>query len=77
MRFKLIGVLNRVTFSTDETIKISQYLLSRMNKEWIVVKDSPGFVSNRVLMLTINEAVSAEKVRAVFIETYQKRQLSR
>jgi 3-hydroxybutyryl-CoA dehydrogenase len=28
-----------------------------MNKECIVVQDSPGFVSNRVLMLTINEAI--------------------
>ena len=28
----------------------------RMGKDGIVVNDSPGFVSNRVLMLTINEA---------------------
>jgi 3-hydroxybutyryl-CoA dehydrogenase len=28
-----------------------------MGKEGIVVEDYPGFVSNRVLMLTINEAV--------------------
>jgi 3-hydroxybutyryl-CoA dehydrogenase len=28
-----------------------------MGKEAIVVNDSPGFVSNRVLMLTVNEAV--------------------
>ena len=28
-----------------------------MGKEYIVVNDSPGFVSNRVLMLTINEAI--------------------
>jgi 3-hydroxybutyryl-CoA dehydrogenase len=28
-----------------------------MGKEAIVVRDSPGFVSNRVLMLMINEAV--------------------
>ena len=28
-----------------------------MGKDGIVVNDSPGFVSNRVLMLTINEAI--------------------
>ena len=28
-----------------------------MGKDGIVVNDSPGFVSNRVLMLTVNEAV--------------------
>jgi 3-hydroxybutyryl-CoA dehydrogenase len=28
-----------------------------MGKECIIVNDSPGFVSNRVLMLTINEAI--------------------
>ena len=43
--------------TSDETIQISQQLLSQMHKEWVMVKDSPGFVSNRVLMLTINEAI--------------------
>jgi 3-hydroxybutyryl-CoA dehydrogenase len=28
-----------------------------MGKEVVLVNDSPGFVSNRVLMLTINEAI--------------------
>lgn len=28
-----------------------------MGKDAIIVNDSPGFVSNRVLMLTINEAI--------------------
>jgi 3-hydroxybutyryl-CoA dehydrogenase len=28
-----------------------------MGKECIVVNDAPGFVSNRVLMLTVNEAI--------------------
>ena len=30
--------------------------LEGMNKQCIVINDSPGFVSNRVLMLTVNEA---------------------
>lgn len=40
-----------------QTIKRTQQLLKQMKKEWILVNDSPGFVSNRVLMLTINEAI--------------------
>lgn len=43
--------------TTDATIETAKGLLARMGKEAIVVNDSPGFVSNRVLMLTVNEAV--------------------
>ncbi len=43
--------------TSDETLAATTALLARMGKQWIVVKDSPGFVSNRVLMLTINEAI--------------------
>ncbi len=43
--------------TAEETIETANALLAQMNKEAIVVNDSPGFVSNRVLMLTINEAV--------------------
>lgn len=43
--------------TTDETIETTKNLLSRMGKEVVLVNDSPGFVSNRVLMLTINEAI--------------------
>jgi len=28
-----------------------------INKEYIIVKDTPGFVTNRLLMLLINEAI--------------------
>lgn len=60
--------------TSDETMEIAQALLARMGKTSIVVNDSPGFVSNRVLMLTINEAIflvqeqvaSAEDVDAIF-----------
>ena len=43
--------------TSEETIAIARQLLSQMGKDCILVNDSPGFVSNRVLMLTINEAV--------------------
>src|SRR5262249_2996610 len=43
--------------SSDETIEAAKRFLAEMGKECILVEDAPGFVSNRVLMLTINEAI--------------------
>ena len=43
--------------TSDETVETAKQLLAQMRKECIIVNDSPGFVSNRVLMLTINEAI--------------------
>ena len=43
--------------TTEETIATARQFLRQMGKDCIVVNDYPGFVSNRVLMLTINEAV--------------------
>lgn len=42
--------------TSDDTVEEGRRFLLGMKKEAVVVKDSPGFVSNRVLMLTINEA---------------------
>ena len=41
--------------SSDETITKAKYLAEKLNKEAVVVNDFPGFVTNRVLMLMINE----------------------
>ncbi|HEU5378333.1 MAG TPA: 3-hydroxyacyl-CoA dehydrogenase family protein [Ktedonobacteraceae bacterium] len=43
--------------TSEETIEIARKLLSYLGKDLILVNDMPGFVSNRVLMLTINEAI--------------------
>ncbi len=43
--------------TSQETLDKARALLAAMGKEGIVVNDMPGFVTNRVLMLTINEAV--------------------
>ena len=43
--------------TTEESLAIAKAFLAGMGKECIVVQDMPGFVSNRVLMLTINEAI--------------------
>jgi 3-hydroxybutyryl-CoA dehydrogenase len=43
--------------TSQETLDRARELLALMGKEGIVVNDMPGFASNRVLMLTINEAI--------------------
>jgi 3-hydroxybutyryl-CoA dehydrogenase len=43
--------------TSEETLGTARQFLRQMGKDCIVVNDYPGFVSNRVLMLTINEAV--------------------
>jgi 3-hydroxybutyryl-CoA dehydrogenase len=43
--------------TSEETIATAKDLLASMGKRGVVVNDMPGFVSNRVLMLTVNEAV--------------------
>jgi len=60
--------------TSAETIDAAKALLAGMGKDCVVVNDSPGFVSNRVLMLTINEAIfvvqegiaSAQDVDTIF-----------
>ena len=43
--------------TSESTLEIAGEVLKRMGKNFVLVKDSPGFVSNRVLMLTVNEAM--------------------
>lgn len=47
----------RAHHTSENTIATTKALLAAMGKEGILVNDQPGFVSNRVLMLTINEAI--------------------
>jgi 3-hydroxybutyryl-CoA dehydrogenase len=62
--------------TSADTLQTALALLEKMGKKGIVVNDSPGFVSNRVLMLAINEAVcllhenvaAAEDIDRIFKE---------
>lgn len=47
----------RGTFTSQDTLDTASELLAGMGKTGIVVQDAPGFVTNRVLMPTINEAI--------------------
>jgi 3-hydroxybutyryl-CoA dehydrogenase len=44
--------------TSQRTLDITLEMLRTMGKDCVVVDDAPGFVSNRVLMLMINEAVA-------------------
>ena len=64
--------------TSEQTLGTARELLAGFGKECVVVSDSPGFVSNRVLMLTVNEAASlvhdrvapAEDVDRIFTECF-------
>lgn len=64
--------------SSDASMEIARQFLEQMDKEGIVVNDAPGFVSNRVLMLSINEAIflvqdqvaSAQDVDRIFKDCF-------
>jgi 3-hydroxybutyryl-CoA dehydrogenase len=43
--------------SSPEAMATAQQFVAELGKTSVIVQDSPGFVSNRVLMLTINEAI--------------------
>lgn len=43
--------------TSDDTIEAARALVAEAGRESIVVNDSPGFVTNRVMMLMVNEAM--------------------
>ncbi|WP_018753412.1 3-hydroxyacyl-CoA dehydrogenase family protein [Paenibacillus sanguinis] len=43
--------------TSDETVAVAEEFLQSCRKTPVVVNDFPGFVTNRVLMLTINECI--------------------
>ncbi len=55
---KLVEIIKGLATS-DETYRITDELAKSLGKTPVLVNDSPGFVSNRVLMPMINEAIYA------------------
>lgn len=68
----------RGVHTSEGTIATAKQLLATIGKNAVVVADSPGFVSNRVLMLTVNEAAflvhdhvaSADEVDMIFRDCF-------
>lgn len=67
--------------TSDSTIQRFAQLLASLHKQFVLVKDSPGFVTNRAMMLFVNEAVamlqegiaSAEEIDTLFRECFAHR----
>ena len=55
---KLVEIIRGIATS-DETFAVTRELTESMGKTPVEVNDAPGFVSNRVLMPMINEAIFA------------------
>src|SRR5208282_2012341 len=55
---QLIEVI-RAMQTSDETFSLTMQLCEKLEKKPVAVNDSPGFVTNRVLMPLINEAAFA------------------
>jgi len=57
-RMKLVEIIKGIATS-DEVLSITMALAEKMGKTPVEVNDYPGFVSNRVLLPMINEAIFA------------------
>lgn len=78
-----VGLIHAVevikgVYTSEETLERITHLLSEIGKETIVVEDSPGFVTNRISHLMMNEAAfivqdqcaTPEAVDAIFRKCY-------
>ncbi len=53
---KLIEIIRGLN-TNDATFEVAKEIATRLGKTPVEVNDAPGFVSNRILMLMINEAI--------------------
>lgn len=62
----------RSPHTSEDTLAITLGVLERLGKNPVVVGDGPGFVTNRVLMLTVNEAATVLEAGTADAETVDK-----
>lgn len=55
---KIIEIIKAIQTS-EKTVQKTQQLASQMKKDFVIAKDVPGFITNRILMPYINEAIFA------------------
>lgn len=58
--------------TSDATLKVSLDFVKSLGKETVVVKDSPGFVTNRIITLMMNEAAKLLEANLASIEDIDK-----
>jgi 3-hydroxybutyryl-CoA dehydrogenase len=62
----------RTLLTSEETLKVSLDFVKSLGKETVVVKDSPGFVTNRIITLVMNEAAKLLEENLASIEDIDK-----
>ncbi|MCK5124536.1 MAG: 3-hydroxyacyl-CoA dehydrogenase family protein [Dehalococcoidia bacterium] len=58
--------------TSEETLKVSLGFVKSLGKETVVVKDAPGFVTNRIVTLVFNEAAKLLEENLASIEDIDK-----
>jgi 3-hydroxybutyryl-CoA dehydrogenase len=58
--------------TSEETLKVSLDFVQSLGKETVVVKDSPGFVTNRIVTLVFNEAAKLLEENLASVEDIDK-----
>jgi len=62
----------KTLLTSEETVEISLDFIRSLGKETVVVKDSPGFVTNRIITLVMNEAAKLLEENLASIEDIDK-----
>lgn len=62
----------KTLLTSEETVEISLDFVKSLGKETVVVKDSPGFVTNRIITLVMNEAAKLLEENLASIEDIDK-----
>jgi 3-hydroxybutyryl-CoA dehydrogenase len=62
----------RSLLTSDETLKVSVDFVQSLGKETVVVKDAPGFVTNRIVTLVMNEAAKLLEENLASMEDIDK-----
>jgi 3-hydroxybutyryl-CoA dehydrogenase len=62
----------KTLLTSEQTLRISLDFVKSLGKETVVVKDSPGFVTNRIITLVMNEAAKLLEENLASIEDIDK-----
>jgi len=62
----------KTLLTSEETVEVSLDFVKSLGKETVVVKDSPGFVTNRIITLVMNEAAKLLEENLAGIEDIDK-----
>jgi 3-hydroxybutyryl-CoA dehydrogenase len=62
----------KTLLTSKETVEVSLDFIKSLGKETVVVKDSPGFVTNRIITLVMNEAAKLLEENLASIEDIDK-----